>query len=454
MERQMMRGVLERLEASGELRTCDVSVDPKFELGAVLSYFNNETPILFTKVKGSKVRVAGGLYGNRRLILDLLNTTNEERIGRLMHAIACPSQPKIVARGPVQENIVKSGIDILRMFPVPTSNEFDSAPFITAGMIAYRDPFSGKMHMAVRRFQVNRGNSINVLISPASPHMNAVVKRCSEQNRALECALILGYDASLLLASQISSSKYGLDKYEVDSTLRGEPLELVRCQTIDLTVPSHAEIVFEGVIKPGHVGKEGPFAELMSYYSEVGDTPLMDITCVTHRNDPIFQHAFPCREEHLVYGMIKEAEVYSMLKHTVDVQDVNLTIGGGCRLHAVVSIKKHSPGDGKSAILGVLGYYKDIKHVVVVDDDVDIYDMLDVEAAVATRFQASHDLVVVNGALGSPLEPSHLDAGVSDKLGLDCTKPLGEKAGHYLKAVIPGFDPKTFDIGRYFPSSK
>lgn len=449
-----MRSVLERLEASGALCTCDIPVDPKFELGAVLSYFNNETPILFTNVKGSKVRIAGGLYGNRRLILDLLNTTDEERIGRLMQAISNPGQPEVVSSGPVQENIVKSGIDILRMFPVPTSNELDSGPFITAGMIAYRDPDSGKMHMAVRRFQVNRGNSINVLVSPASPHLNSVLKHCAKQNRTLECALILGYDASLLLASQISSSKYGLDKYEVDSTLRGEPLKLVRCQTIDLAVPAYAEIVFEGVIKPGHVGMEGPFAELMSYYSEIGNAPLMDISCVTHRNDPVFQHAFPCREEHLAYGMIKEAEVYSMLKHTVDVQDVNLTIGGGCRLHAVVSIKKRSQGDGKSTILGVLGYYKDIKHVVVVDDDVDIYDMLDVEAAIASRFQASRDLVVVNGALGSPLEPSHLDAWVSDKLGFDCTKPLGEKAGHYRKAVIPGFDPKTFNIKKYFPSSK
>ncbi len=450
-ERQMMRAGLEILRQKGALRVCETPVDPKFELGAVLSYYNNEEPVLFTNVKGSKVPVAGAVFGKRELICDMLGVGMAQCIPRMMNAIANPAKPRLLPSGPVQENVVTSGIDLLKMFPVPTSNELDSGPFITSGMISYKDIETGRVHMAVRRFQVNRGSSINVLVSPASPHLNAMLKECEKQNRSVECALILGYDASFLLASQISSQKYGLDKYEVDSALRGEPLELVACKSIDLAVPAYAEIVLEGVIKPGNAGKEGPFAELMSYYSEVGTAPLMDVKCVTHRNGAIFQHAFPCREEHLAYGMVKEVEIYSMLAHTVNVQDVNLTIGGGCRLHAVVSIKKRAAGDGKSAILGVLGYYKDIKHVVVVDDDVDIYDMLDVEAAIASRFQAAHDMVAVYGALGSPLEPSHLEAGISDKLGFDCTKPLGETKERYLRAVIPGFDKKTFPIEKYFP---
>ncbi len=451
-EKQMLRGVLQRLREDGRLRECAAPVDPKFELGAVLTYFDNEVPILFTNVKGSRgVSVVGGVYGNRDIMCDMLNVPVKERNALFMNAMANPAEPKLVQSGPVHENVITHGIDLLKMFPVPTSNEHDSAPFITAGMLAYRDIDTGHVHAAVRRFQVNRGASINALISPASPHMNAMLQKCEEQGRALECALILGYDASLLISSQISSKKYGLDKYKVDSAMRGEPLELVKCKTIDFEVPAWAEIVLEGVIKPGNRGTEGPFAELMSYYSEVGRAPLMDITCVTHRNDPIFQHAFPCREEHLAYGMIKETEIMCALSHTVDVQDVNLTLGGGCRLHAVASIQKRSDGDGKSAILGVLGYYKDIKHVVVVDDDVDIFDMMDVEAAIAARFQAAHDLVQINGALGSPLEPSHLEAGISDKLGFDCTMPLGETRSRYEKAVIPGFDKKTFDIGKYFP---
>lgn len=450
LERQMMRSVLERLDQAGELTRCDARVDPKFELGAVLSYYHSERPILFTNVAGSQVPVAGGLYGNRRLICDMLGTTVQDRIPRLMQAISTPAKPKLLSDGPIRENIVTHGIDVLRMFPVPTSNEKDSAPFLTSGMLIYRDIETGKTHMAVRRFQVNRGNSINVLVSPASPHLLWMLGECKKQNRTLECAVLLGYDASLLLSSQISSKKYGLDKFEVDSALRGEPLELVRCHSIDLEVPAWAEIAFEGVIRPGAEGPEGPFAELMGYYSTKGTAPLMEITAVMHRNNPIFQHCFPCREEHLAYGMIKEVEAYAALSSIVDVKDVNYTLGGGCRLHVAVSIRKRSAGDGKSVILSVLGGYKDVKHVIVVDDDVDIFDPMDLEFALASRFQASTDLVVVPGALGSPLEASYFERGVVDKLGFDATKPLGETAASYERAIIPGFD-KSFDIKKYIP---
>ena len=444
----MLRAALAYLEQAGKLKTCSTRVDPKFELGAVLSYYNSEQPILFTDVAGSRVPIAGGLYGNRTLICEMLGTTVEERIPKLLNAIARPQKPRIVSSGPVQEQVTTHGIDILRMFPVPTSNEKDSAPFLTAGMLVYRDFETGKMQMAVRRFQVNGGNSINALISPASPHLRSLLEKCRAQKRPMECAVILGYDASLLLSSQISSGKYGLDKYEVDSALRGEPLELVRCKTVDLLVPAQAEIVFEGVIRPDVKGPEGPFAELMGYYSTQADEPLMEITAVTQRRDAIFQHCFPCREEHLAYGMIKEAEAFAALSTVVDVKDVNYTLGGGCRLHVAVSIRKRSAGDGKSAILSVLGGYKDVKAVIVVDDDVDIFNLMDLEFALASRFQASTDLVMIPGALGSPLEASYFERGVTDKLGIDATKPLGATHASYERAIIPGFD-KSFDIRKY-----
>lgn len=449
MASQMLRAVLERLEKKGDLTICSKEVDPKFELGAVLTYFNNEKPILFNNVKGSKIPVAGAVYGNRQIICDLIDTDMEGRLLKIMEAIANPKPYKIVDKGPVQENIVTKNIDLMRLFPIPTSNEHDSAPYITAGMIAYEDIERGKVHMAVRRFQVNKGNSINVLVSGASPHMLKALKECEERKRDLECAVILGYDAYLLLSSQISSAKYGLDKYEVDSAMRGEPLEVLKCHSSDLLVPAQAEIVLEGVIKPGKKGKEGPFAELMGYYSEAGLSPLMDVTAVMHRNNPVFQHAFPCREEHLAYGIIKEVELYAALKNIVDVKDINLTLGGGCRLHAAISIRKRNEGDGKSAVLAALGAYKDIKHVIVVDDDVNIYDSMDLEFALSSRFQASKDMIVIPGALGSPLEASHVEQGTTDKVGFDATKPLGERAGMYARAVIPGFN-KDFDINKYF----
>ena len=447
-QNQMLRGAISQLEALGAIRRCETPVDPKYELGAVLSHFRNEQPILFTNVKGSSVPVAGGLYGNRKLICNMLGVTGKERIPRLLDAIARPRQPRLAEYAPVQETVITSNIDLTRIFPVPTSHEKDSAPFLTAGMLVFKDPETGFMQTAVRRFQVNGGDSINVLVSPASPHLRAVLETCRANGRPLECAVILGYDASLLLSSQISSAKYGLDKYAVDSALRGEPLELVRCKTVDILVPSQAEIILEGVIAPGSVGPEGPFAELMGYYSTKADAPLMKITAITHRKQPIFHHCFPCREEHLAYGMIKEAETYAALSSVVDVQDVNYTLGGGCRLHVAVSIKKRSAGDGKSAILTVLGSYKDVKSVVVVDEDINIFDSMDLELALASRFQASRDLVLVPGALGSALEPSYFETGTVDKMGFDATKPLGATHSNYERAVIPGMN-EGFSIQKY-----
>ena len=445
----MLRAELARLRQTGELMECGVPVDPKYELGAVLTYYKNERPMLFTNVRGSSMPIAGALYGNRRIILDMLGVSSEERFGKIMAAIAAPQSPKLLNDGPLTRNIITRGIDLRRLLPVPTSNEEDNAPYITAGILAYRDIETGKVHMAVRRIQVNGGNLINVVVSGASPHLLKMLNTCTAQNRSLECAVILGYDAPFLLASQLSSQKYGLDKYEVDSALRGEPLLLVKCHSIDFAVPAQAELVLEGMIRPGNLGPEGPFAELMGYYSTPAPSPLMDVTAVLHRDGAIFQHAFPCREEHLVYGMIKEVEIFSALSSVVDVRDVNLTIGGGCRLHAVVSIRKNCEGDAKSAILTVLGAYKDVKHVVVVDEDVDIYDSRDLEFALASRFQASRDLIVAQGALGSPLEASHLERGVTDKMGVDATKPLAQDAGIYKRAGIPGFG-KVLDIGKYF----
>ena len=409
MEKQMLRATLSKLEQLGELEVCNVEVDPKFELGAVLRYFENEKPILFNRVKGYDMPVVGGLYGNRELYYMMTNTTPEERIFKYMNAIANPQPAKLVSNGPIKENIITRNIDIQRMLPVPTSHEKDASSLITAGMlIVERSLETGYTHMAVRRFQVHKGNIINALISGHSPALREQFAEFEKMNKPLECAVVLGYDATFLLASQIGSRKYGLNKYEVDSALRGEPLELVKCHSVDLEVPAYAEMVLEGVLVPNRREVEGPFGELMNYYGDVAPNPVMEVRTIMHRNNPIFQNAFPCREEHLANGLIREAELYAALKNMVDVKDVNITVGGGCRLHAIISISKKKEGDGKSAILGALGAFYDIKHVVIVDEDVDIYNVKSVEHALASRVQASQDVVIVPGALGSGLEASHV----------------------------------------------
>ncbi|MCU9811516.1 MULTISPECIES: UbiD family decarboxylase [Paraclostridium] len=446
MESQMLRFTLDKLEKSGYLKTCKKRVDKEFELGAVLRYFDNEVPIVFKNIKNYDTDLVGGVYGNRKIFNDLMDVNEENRIYKFMDAIANPKSYKEVKSGPIAQNIITKNIDINKLFPIPTSHEKDSSNFITAGMLIIKDPETNDTHMAVRRFQINDKDNISALVSGASPHLNKIIKKAELNNEKLECAIVLGYDAEFLIASQISSSKYGLDKYEVYSSLKNEPLEVIKCSSVDILVPAFCEIVIEGYLDSNKKIKEGPFGELMGYYGEVSNHPTIDVIAIMHRDNPIFQHAFPSREEHLSNGLIREVEIYSALKNIVDVIDINVTVGGGCRLHAVVKINKQNEGDGKSSILTALGSSKDLKHVVIVDGDVDIYNYKDVEFAIASRVQASEDVIIIPNALGSPLEASHVNKGLSDKMGIDATKPLDNEL--FNRAIIPGYE--NINIDDYF----
>lgn len=452
----MLRANLEVLKNLGELEYVDREVNPKFELGAVLRYFKNRKPIMFNNVEGYDMPVVGGLFGNRPLYYAMMNDiTAENRIFKFMDAIANPQPTKLLSDGPIKENIITGNIDVPKILPVPTSHEHDSSSFITAGMLIVREPDTGEIHMAVRRFQINGGSSISALISGHSPALLEQFAEYEKLKKPLECAVVLGYDATFLLASQIGSKRYGLNKYEVDSALRGEPLELVKCHTVDLEVPAFAEMVLEGHLVPNKRVTEGPFGELMGYYGSVAPNPVMDVKCITHRDNPIFQHAFPCREEHFTNGLIREAEMFAAISNvTVDVKDVNITIGGGARYHAIVQINARTPGDAKTALIAALGSSYDVKHVVVVDEDIDIYDLDSVELALSSRVQASEDLFIIPGARGSGLEASHVAKGVTDKVGIDATKPIGGEHAHEFEfAIIPGFEGEI-DIEKYLPGIK
>jgi UbiD family decarboxylase len=446
----MLRYTLEQMDKMGRYLECDKEVDTVYELGGVLKHFNNRTPILFNKIKNQKMRAAGGLYGDRDILYNLLNMTHENRIFKFMDAIANPQPYKVVKTGPVKENKIDRNIDLPRMLPITKFQEKDSSSFITAGVLVIKDPETGKHHTSIRRFQVNGRNEISALI--ASPKLTNDFLKLEEQGKAMEIAIVLGYDAPFLMASQISAETYGVDKYEVDSALRGEPLELVKCETVDLLVPAFAEIVLEGKIVPGKRELEGPFGELMGYYGPQNPHPIIEIDTITHRNDPIFQIAFPCKEEHISNGLIREVEMYYSLKNQVDVKDVYVTEGGGYRFNAFASINKQKPGDGKSAIIASLGANRDLKQVVVVDEDVDIFNLQDIEWAITTRTQASLDFVTIPGAIGSGLEPSHGLRNITDKVGIDATKPLDDKTEKFERAFIPNYE--NIDIKKYFPNIK
>jgi len=432
-----MRDYLAHLEQQGELFRVTKEVDPKFELGYLIKETKGTKAIYYEKVKGYNIPAVGGLTGNRGKFAECLGVPTQGLIPKILKAIANPIPHRSVGSGPVQEKVITSGIDLPRMFPIPTFHQKDSGAFITAGVLIVQDKNYHRYFTSIRRLQVNGGNNVSILIE--SSGLNEMYHTLEIQNEPLEVAIILGVHPIITLASQLNSQQFGLDKMDVAGALAGEPYEMVRCKTVNLEVPANAEIVLEGKMIPHKRRTEGPFGELAGYYGPATEQPFVELSAVTHRTNPIFQVNFPSSYEHILpNGIMREASLFLHIRHLVpSVKAVHLTTAGGCRFHAVVAIEKKEEGDGKSAILAALASNKDVKQVIVVNEDVNIFDPHDVEWAVATRFQADEDVVIVPGAKGSGLEPTHTLKGVTAKMGIDATYPLKDK-DKFERTYIPG----------------
>jgi UbiD family decarboxylase len=231
---------------------------------------------------------------------------------------------------------------------------------------------------------------------------------------------------------------YHTDKFDIAGALIGKSLDVVKCKTVDLEVLAEAEVVFEGRMLPHTREIEGPFGELAGYYGKQAPQPVIEISAVTYRNNPIWQTIHPSSHEELLpMAIVREATLLSTVRQVVPgIKDCVVTLNGASRCHAVIQIQKRHEGDGKQACLAAFASDKDLKHVVVVNDDVNIWDPNDVEWAIATRVQADQDIFIVPGAKGSPLEASHNLRGVSAKMGIDATYPL-HAAEEFKRKSIP-----------------
>ena len=267
-----------------------------------------------------------------------------------------------------------------------------------------------------------------------------------EQGAPLDAAIVVGVDPLTLLASQ-AIAPMDVDELTIAGALHGRPLPVVKCLGSELRVPAEAEIVIEGRFLPRVREPEGPFGEFPQYYGERGDRHVMEVDVVTHRKDAIFHTVGGGGLEHLLLGAIpREATLLAHLKRTFpNVLDVHLSPGGIMRYHLYVQIKKRQEGEAKNIMMGAFAGSFDVKHVIVVDDDVDIHNPTEVEWAVATRFQADRDLLVVPESQGSKLDPSTRN-GVGAKMGMDATKPLSAGEMVFKRIRVPG--EESVDVER------
>jgi 2,5-furandicarboxylate decarboxylase 1 len=431
-----IRDLIAAWDKLGYLKRIEKTVDPIFELGAVVKATKGTVPMMFENVKGYSSPMAVGFGGDRRLLAESIGIEPNDFIAKLINSVVAPIPVTEVSTGPVHENVITGNFDLEDFFPILKYHADDSGQYYVAGILVVKDLTGKKQYTSIRRMQYLGGNKTNILIT--SPELNAQYAEYERRGEPMEVAVMFGVVPAVTLASQVSTHLYHTDKLQIAGALLGQSLDVVKCKTVDIDVLADAEIVFEGRMLPHERVMEGPFAELAGYYGDASPQPVIEFSAVTYRNNPINHTILPASyEEKLPMALVREMTLFSTVKQVVpNVKDVHITLGGIGRYHAIIQIDKKSEGDGKQAALAAFASDKDLKHVVVVNDDVDIFNPEDVEFAIATRVQADQDIFIVPGAKGSPLEASHSLRGVTAKMGIDATYPLAY-AHQFRRTSIP-----------------
>ncbi len=437
-----LRDWLAFLEGENYLKTVTKKVNLKYEIAALGKKADGKYALKFTNT-GNDIPVVTGFAGNRALMAKAMGVEVEKAAEHFAWAQMNPLDCTLVAKenAPVKENISLT-VDLTKL-PIPVHHEKDSGSYITAALLIAKDPETGERNVAIHRLQVTGPNRLGILILPR--HLSHFYQKAEAMGKPLEIALAIGVDPIPLLASQ-ALAPVGFDEFTIASRLYGKPVELVKCETVDLEVPAQAEFVLEGRLLPGIREMEGPFGEYPKYYGPASLKPVIELTAMTHRKNPIFHTIVPATMEHCLLGAIpREGGMLQIIRNTVPTTlAVHLTPGGTCRYHVVIKIDKKHEGEAKNAMFAAFGASHEIKHVVVVDKDVDIFNMEDVEWAIATRSQAGRDVMIVERAAGNKLDPS-TDDGIGDKMGIDATVPLAAVQERFERICIPGEEKLNLD---------
>lgn len=442
------RTFLELIRTQGQVITIDRPVDPCLELAAVSGAIEDEAPgriVRFRHVIGSEYEVVIGLCADRGHFAAALGCTAPELIFRLAAALADPQAPPIVPgdQAPCQE-VIEPTPD-LESVPFLTHWASDAGPYATAAVLFTNDPDTGanaSFHRVLR-------------LGPRHAALRLVERRGTDtalrKTRGdLPVAICIGLPLHVLLAASMAPPP-GVDELTIAQALA--PTPLARCHTNDLLIPAAAELVIEGRLTH-RLTAEGPFVDLTQTLDFVRQQPLLEVDCITHRRQPIYHALLPGRLEHkLLMGMPREPTIFREVNQVCRCLNVNITPGGASWLHAVVQIDKQAPDDGLRAIEAAFRGHSSLKHVVVVDRDVDPFNPADVEWAIATRFQAGQGLHLFPSQPSSSLDPSavHIPGqkSRSDKLGVDATMfwntPTGPREpAAYQKVTFP-----PVDLSRY-----
>ncbi len=440
-----LRAYLDRLDQEDLLKHITAPVDKDWEISAVGRVAFRDIPesrrpaLMFDNVVGYDVPVVlGVLGGSRRIYALALEVEPDPRAitGAWRRAASAPVPPRTVGQGPVKEVVLKGDQADLNTLPVPTwTVGEDPGPYLTAPLVVTKDPETGAHNVGTYRAQIKGPRTLGVWINFVQ-HGRKHVEMWEARDQPTPVAIVLGTEPALGLCS-VARVPYGVEEYAMAGGLRGEAIEVVPAETVDLLVPARAEIVIEGYFRLRELEREGPFGEYTGYMGPLADSYVLDVTCITHRHQPIY-HAFlsqmPPSESSLIRSIGRESAVAKTLMDDLrlPVTDVHLLEAGGAAAYMAIRGRWEHEGQARQAILGAWSVDPTLgKICVAVDDDIDIRDPFALNWALSFRMQPDGDVFQVPGYPAVRLDPSQTDESVpqldpkrrlSTKMGIDATK--------------------------------
>ncbi len=428
------RDFIEKLRNEGKLQVIDKSVSKKLEASGLLKALEDRV-VLFNKIKESDFRVVGNVFSSKELIAKYLGIKPEGLIPKMIEAIDNPSKPEVVKNAPCQE--VGMEVDLDRI-PILFHCQNDGGNYISSGVVVAKHPEFGQNLDFHRMMQIGKDKfSVRIV---GKRHFDQFL----QDQKKLDIAVCIGNSPNILLAAATSVEK-GKDEMEIANTL--EPLKVVKAKTFDAYVPADCEWVLEGSISLEEKADEGPFVDLTETQDVVRQEPVFTMKKITHRRDAIWQALLPgCLEHKILMGMPREPTIFRKVNEAgVKCLDVSINPGGCSWLHGIIKIDKQNEDDGKNALEAAFAGHSSMKHAFVVDKDINILEPLEVEWAMATRFQGDQDIFIKGREPGSSLDPSgEPGTKMTYKMGFDLTKPLVAKGKSFGRVEFPKVNVKDF----------
>ena len=480
-----LRSALKLLkEMPGQLAETDVEVDPMAELAGVYRYVGaggtvqrptKEGPaMIFHNVKGHPgASVAIGLLASRKRVGALLGCAPEELGKMIYRCVANPVLPVETKNPAPCQQVVHYATDpdfsLYDLVSAPTNTPDDAGPYITLGMCYASHPDTGEHDVTIHRLCIQGKDELSIFFTPGARHIGAMAERAEELNQTLPISISIGVDPAIEIGScfEPPTTPMGYDELAVAGALRGEPVELCKCVSVKEMAIANAEYVIEGEVIP-HVrvkedqnsGTGFAMPEFPGYTGPASDQCwLIKVKAVTHRENPIMQTCIGPSEEHVsMAGIPTEASIYGMIEKAMPgrLQNVYCCSAGGGKYMAVLQFKKLTASDEgrqRQAALLAFSAFSELKHVFLVDEDVDCFDMNDVLWAMNTRFQGDADIITIPGVRCHPLDPSNdpsysssiRDHGIACKTIFDCTVPYDQKK-RFVRARFQEVDPKHWGV--------